>query len=354
MLADDEIVLNRWAADDLEAKVGDAITVTFYEPESTHGQLREHEPPPQFKLRAIVELGRRGRQANARGRSEADARAARRHRSGVDQRLGLAVRAGGKNSPAGRGLLGQVRTTPKAFVSLATAKRLWPSRWGTISLLRLPGGASLQRVAFGSEYRRNSATSANSNPPTLGMTFLPVKQHGLAAASGTTPFDALFLGFSFFLIAAAVMLIALLFQLGIQQRAGELGTLAAVGVGRKRIAGIAQPRRADRCGDRRDHRRGGRHRLRLADDHRPAHLVARGDFDAVSRTARHAGASLVIGWLIGVVVSWLTIRWSIRRLLRTPANRLLARRNRRRATHSGEPSASDANSGRLSASRSLC
>ena len=28
--------------------------------------------------------------------------------------------------------------------------------------------------------------------------------------------------------------------------------------------------------------------------------------------------SLVIGWLIGVVVSWLTIRWSIRRLVRMP------------------------------------
>jgi hypothetical protein len=34
------------------------------------------------------------------------------------------------------------------------------------------------------------------------MTFLPVKEQGLAAASGTTPFDGLFLGFSFFLIAA--------------------------------------------------------------------------------------------------------------------------------------------------------
>ena len=32
----------------------------------------------------------------------------------------------------------------------------------------------------------------------------------------------------------------------------------------------------------------------------------------------------MIGWLIGVVVSWLTIRWSIRRLVRLPVGRLLA------------------------------
>ena len=37
-------------------------------------------------------------------------------------------------------------------------------------------------------------------------------------------------------IAAALMLIALLFQLGVQQRAAELGTLAAIGVGRPTIA----------------------------------------------------------------------------------------------------------------------
>ncbi len=38
-LADDEIALNRWAADDLGAKLGDTVTVNYYEPESTHGVL---------------------------------------------------------------------------------------------------------------------------------------------------------------------------------------------------------------------------------------------------------------------------------------------------------------------------
>ena len=51
------------------------------------------------------------------------------------------------------------------------------------------------------------------------MTWLPVRQQGMQAASGTTPFAGLFLGFSFFLMASAVMLIALLFQLGVEQRA---------------------------------------------------------------------------------------------------------------------------------------
>ena len=41
---DDEIVLNDWAADDLGAVVGDEVLVTYYEPETTHGNLREAQP----------------------------------------------------------------------------------------------------------------------------------------------------------------------------------------------------------------------------------------------------------------------------------------------------------------------
>src|SRR5262249_50781429 len=91
------------------------------------------------------------------------------------------------------------RTTPKAFVSLATAKRLWASRWGTISLLRVPPTAN---AVAGNNARTQLAK--HLEPAALGMKFLPVKRLGLTAASGTTPFDGLFLGFSFFLIAAAV------------------------------------------------------------------------------------------------------------------------------------------------------
>ena len=123
------------------------------------------------------------------------------------------------------------------------------------------------------------------------MTFLPVKQLGLAASSGTTPFDALFLGFSFFLIAAAVMLIALLFKLGVEQRAKELGTLGAMGLRSRKIALAAVERRAARGRDRRGGRRAAGHRLCVADHHGPADVVGRGGEHAVSDAARHAAES---------------------------------------------------------------
>ena len=58
-LADDEIVLNSWAADDFAAqggpvKSGDMIELTFFEPESTHGKVVESKH--SFRLKDITPL----------------------------------------------------------------------------------------------------------------------------------------------------------------------------------------------------------------------------------------------------------------------------------------------------------
>ena len=57
----------------------------------------------------------------------------------------------------------------------------------------------------------------------------------LAASSGTTPFSVLFLSFSFFIIIAALLLVALLFGLGLDQRASQIGVLLAVGMRERRM-----------------------------------------------------------------------------------------------------------------------
>ena len=53
-MADDEIALNQWAADDLKAQPGASIRLTYFEPETTHGQPREHSAT--FRLRTVLPL----------------------------------------------------------------------------------------------------------------------------------------------------------------------------------------------------------------------------------------------------------------------------------------------------------
>jgi ABC-type antimicrobial peptide transport system permease subunit len=319
VFADDEIVLNRWAAENLQAAVGDEITVTFYEPESTHGVLNEHVPPLKLKLRAIVELEKPDGTPTAAadpkltpelpGVTDAD--------SINDWELPFELVE--KIRQEDEDYWDKYRTTPKAFVSLATAKRLWPSRWGTISLMRLESGSG-GRPDVSAWYEHFIAQSTDA--ASLGLTFLPIKQLGLDAASGTTPFEGLFLGFSIFLIAAALMLISLLFQLGVQQRTRELGTLAAVGVDKKQITRLLSREGLIVAifGATIGILLGIAYAWLMITGLRTWWLAA---ISTPFIELHVSWVSLAIGWLIGIAVSWLTIRLAVRRLVRQPVSRLL-------------------------------
>src|SRR5205814_5379913 len=62
-----------------------------------------------------------------------------------------------------------------------------------------------------------------------------IRQRLLTASRGGTDFGGLFLGFSFFLIAAALMLVGLLFRLTLDRRAKEVGLLLAAGYGVRQV-----------------------------------------------------------------------------------------------------------------------
>jgi ABC-type antimicrobial peptide transport system permease subunit len=224
---DAEIVLNRWAADDLGAEVGDEVTITYYEPESTHGELKE-AAPVTLKLTAIVDLV----DANGNPTAASDPRL-------TPQLEGVTDAESINNWDLPFELVEEIRdqdetywddyrTTPKAFVSFALAEKLWGSRWGDVSLLRVAA-----QDAPGDELRQLLLDAIE--PADLGFAAMAVRAQGLAASSGSTPFDVLFLLFSMFLISAALMLIVLLVWLAIDERRRELGLLGAVGFDRKTL-----------------------------------------------------------------------------------------------------------------------
>jgi ABC-type antimicrobial peptide transport system permease subunit len=217
-LGDGEIALNSWAAQRLKAHVGDTIRIKYFEPESNFGLLTEKNA--DLKLAAIVKL----------------------EGAAADKRLTPAVRGlTDKNTIEDWDLPFEIQrsrikteddrywtrygATPKAFVSLATGRRLWASRFGETTALRIrpPAGQSAEEAA------RQLADRIDLDPVEQGFVFRPVKALALKAASGSTPFGGLFLAFSFFVIAAAVMLVMLLFRLGIEQRARHVGLLLAIG-----------------------------------------------------------------------------------------------------------------------------
>ncbi|HMP04718.1 MAG TPA: hypothetical protein PJ982_00070 [Lacipirellulaceae bacterium] len=222
-LSESDIALNQWAADQLNAAVGEEITVSYYEPETTHGELRE-APRLRLVLQAIVPL----QDEQGMPTLAADPRFAPDLPGVTDQASidawKLPFELVEPIRPEDESYWDEYRTTPKAFISHDLAQRIWRTRWGSESVLRLQPAPNETASTIAAELR------SAIDPLAMGLTLLPAKQNAIAAAAGTTPFEALFLGFSFFLMASALMLTALLFRLGVDQRAPEVGLLLAVGV----------------------------------------------------------------------------------------------------------------------------
>jgi putative ABC transport system permease protein len=215
------------------------------------------------------------------------------------------------------------RTTPKAYVSLATAQRLWGSRFGSATSFRIPGSPDV------TEQRLHRAVLAKLHEPetlhALGFQFLAVKLDGLSAARGTTSFDSLFLGLSFFIILSAVMLVAILFRLGVEQRGTQLVILTAVGLRQSRALGLLVAEGAIVSG------LGGLFGLLVALGYARLLIAALQSKDwwlgAISNpflTLHSTPTSLLAGYAIGVLVSLAAIYWTCRRLRSVTARRLLA------------------------------
>ena len=122
---------------------------------------------------------------------------------------------------------------PKAFFDLDAAREWWSSRYGSATSLRL-GAAEGQSLEDST--KKFEADFLKALPmDSVGLAIQPVKFLGLQAASGTTDFSGLFIGFSFFMILSGLMLISLLVRLGIERRASEIGLLSAIGFSPSRI-----------------------------------------------------------------------------------------------------------------------
>jgi putative ABC transport system permease protein len=307
-LKDDEIALNTWAAKDLEAKPGDLVEITYFEPESTHGNVRERTA--KFCLKEIVELAGLAADPDLTPRLP-----------GVTDQLSI----GDWDPPfpfdpkrvrdIDEQYWDEHRTTPKAFVSLAAGRRMWSSRFGDTTAVRFapPPGPTIQA----------QANQLVLDPPSLGFEFRPIKRLGLEAARGTTGFGGLFIGFSLFIMIAALLLLALLFQLGVEQRAGEIGVMRAVGMRSRKIFALlaAEALVVTVIGS----------LLGVAAGVGYAWLMVVGLstwwVEAISTpflSLYVTPLSLAIGFLAGLVVSLLTVLWTLRRLGRIPVRRLLA------------------------------
>ena len=218
-LADGEIQITRWLADDLGVAPGVKVTVKYF----VMGERRQLvEKARTFTVAApILEMDTPQLQTDADGKDSwmpdfpnvPDKKSFGKWKPGFDFD---ATRVRKKDEEYWE----KYRGTPKAFVTLKTGQELWGNRWGNLTSIRYPAGTKREQV---------ERIAAFIDPAALGFRTVNLREQALAATNAPVDFGELFVYFSFFLIAAAAVLTGLLFTFTIEQRAAEAGLLLAVG-----------------------------------------------------------------------------------------------------------------------------
>lgn len=219
-LARNDIVLNAWLAEDLRAQVGDEVRVKFFQA-GAGGALVEQAAA--FRVKAIVPLAELAADTawmpDFPGISDAK-------RQG-DWNSGLPLDMD-RIREKDEAYWDDYRGAPKAFLSLAAARELWSTRWGDITALRIP-------FARGREVELATTIRRALRPEMSQLLLRDFRASAEAAAKSSVDFGGLFLGMSFFLILAALGLVAMLFQFCLLQRNREDALLGAVGVSPRKL-----------------------------------------------------------------------------------------------------------------------
>jgi len=318
-LRDDEIMLSRWLADDLGAGSGDLVQLKYY----VVGDGRKLiEKSTQFTVSGILPMSSDAVDSNLMPDFPgiADIDNCRDWEPGIPVDLKRIREKDEKYWDDYKG-------SPKAFVNINAGKKMWANRYGSATMLRF---VLKDNDTNNSAVTKNAVMASleqklleNLDPASLGLFFQPVRQSGVKAGDEGTDFGQLFIGFSFFLIIAALVLMVMLFIFGVEKRAGQIGMLLAVGLPEKlvKVAVISEGALLAVIGS--------------VIGSQLGLLYTRAMIFGLSTVWRTAVSSagilfyakwqtLIYGVLAGVMISVLSIWIAVHKLLRRPPRELLA------------------------------
>ncbi len=209
------IWLNEWAAADLNARIGDEVTLEYFLWSDADGLAASSA---KFTLVGVTPMTGIGGDPTLTPDYPGISDAA--DMTSWDPPFPVELKRIRKQD---EDYWDRYRAAPKAIISLAEGQRIWGSRYGKVSSLRLSGTGAV--------------TAQSISPASAGFTARAVRGEALSAAQGTTDFGEYFLYFSFFLVVSALLLAYLFFAVGLEQRTKEVGLLATVGFAPSAIRG---------------------------------------------------------------------------------------------------------------------
>jgi len=214
-MQDDEVILNRWTADRLAVEPGDSVTVEYFHIPAGGGFDTRSR---QFRVHSIVDTAALDPERRLTplfpGLTDVE--------TCSEWDIGMPMDEELLRDERNEEYWDLYGATPKMVVTLAAGREMWANRFGSLTAVRYPLGPATRDTLV-------RDLTARIDPAGLGFSLLPIREQILRAVSEAEDLGMYFLGMSFFLITAALMLTGLLFVFSVQQRAADTGTLLAVG-----------------------------------------------------------------------------------------------------------------------------
>ncbi len=208
-----EIIINRWAADDLDARSGDTLLISWYDPDYRN-QLSETSG--YFIISDIV--GDDHQYADPSLMPEFPGISGSATCSSWDAGVPLLME---KIRDKDEQYWNRYQGTPKAFISYETGKKIWGSNFGPATALRFPPSDDPDTIFM--------KLSGSLDPLMSGFTVISILQKTGDAASNGVNFSTLFLGLSFFIILSCLILLSLAVSMFFDSRKDQVKTLFALG-----------------------------------------------------------------------------------------------------------------------------
>lgn len=214
-MQDDEAAVNSWLAEKTGVGPGDGIRVRYFR-FSAPGSLEERERI--FRVKSVTGMDKAAQSAVLMpafpGLSDVE--------SCSSWEIGMPLDPEKVKDRDNEDYWNSYRDTPKLFLTAAAAREMWGSYFGEMTSYKLD-----REGAAGVE--------AELGPDQFGAIFRPVAEEAEEAVNKSMDFGGLFLGLSFFLVAASLLLTGLLFSFTVLRRSREAGILRAAGYSKGRI-----------------------------------------------------------------------------------------------------------------------
>ncbi|OFY67963.1 MAG: hypothetical protein A2V64_11675, partial [Bacteroidetes bacterium RBG_13_43_22] len=222
-LEEDDILINRWLADDLDADAGDTLKLTWYDPAYSSRRLEERSR--SFIISDVVSdehfYSDPSLMPDFPGISGSTTC------SGWDAGIPVIME---KIRNKDEEYWNKYKGTPKAFISYEAGRKIWGSNFGNATSLRFPETENKDSII--------SSLSGSLDPHLNGFTISDIKTESRNAAANGVDFSTLFLGLSIFIIVSCLILLSLAVSLFFDSRRNQVATYFALGFRNRQIKNL--------------------------------------------------------------------------------------------------------------------